>query len=152
VHASLLTCSAFKDAGIEVDKRSEIMTNNIFEKGISLPHAYTYIVQMIPSCEAGDLNSVLHGLGSMTTSATRGGGGAAKMNGLATHQEAKSTYFRQDHTAAFQSGKWTPIVSLGSRETILHRPRIDWMFMYSLYYYYYCRMLWISLLFQVVII
>jgi len=57
---------------------------------------------MIPSCKAGDLNSALHGLGLTTASETRGG--IAKMNRLATHQEATITYFRQDHTAAFQSG------------------------------------------------
>jgi len=92
----------FEDAGIEVDNRSQIMTNDIFEKKIGLPHAYSYIVRMIPSCTAGDLNSVLHGLGSTTASETKGG--IAKMNRLATHQEVTNTYFRQDHTAAFQSG------------------------------------------------
>jgi len=78
---------AFEDAGIEVDKHSEVMTNDVFEQRISLPQAYTYLVRMIPSCRAGDLNSVLHGLGSMTSSETRGAGGAAKTNRLATHQE-----------------------------------------------------------------
>jgi len=32
---------------------------------------------------------------------------------------------------------WTPIVSLGSRVSILYRPSIDQMFMYALYYYYF---------------
>ena len=84
---------AFEEAGIEVDKRSEIMTKYVFEKRISLPQAYTYLVQMIPSCKAGDLNSVLHGLGSMTNCVTGGGAGVAKTNRMETHKESKSTYF-----------------------------------------------------------
>ena len=59
---------------------------------------------MIPPGKAGDLNSVLHGLGSVTTCETRGGDGDAKTNRMETHQESKCTYFLQDHTAAFQSG------------------------------------------------
>jgi len=48
--------------------RSEILTNDVFEQRISLPQAYIYIVRMIPSCRAGELNSVLQGLGSVTSS------------------------------------------------------------------------------------
>ena len=49
---------AFEDAGIEV----EILTNDAFEQRISLAQAYMYAVRMIPSCRAGELNSVLLGL------------------------------------------------------------------------------------------
>ena len=95
---------AFEDAGIEVDKRSEILTDDVFEQRISLPQAYMYIVRMIPSCRAGELNSVLLGLGSVTSSESRGQGGAAKKSRLETHQEPLRIYFRQDHTAALQTG------------------------------------------------
>ena len=53
---------AFENAGIEVDERSEILTNDAFEQRISLAQAYMYAVRMIPSCTAGELNSVLLGL------------------------------------------------------------------------------------------
>jgi len=94
---------AFEEAGIEVDKRSEIMTDDAFEKRISLPQSYGYVVRMIPSCRAGELNSVLQDLVSVTSTDSRGGGGPAKKSRLATHQESSRIYLRQDHTAAFQS-------------------------------------------------
>ena len=50
--------------------------------------------------------------------------------------------FRREHP-----DNWTPIVSLGSRVTILYRPRsINQMFTYALYYYYYSRKLWTSIM------
>jgi len=69
---------AFKDAGIGVDERNEILTDDIFEQRISLARAYEYVVRMIPSSRAGELNSVLQGLGSVTSSESKMPGGAAK--------------------------------------------------------------------------
>jgi len=47
---------------------------------------------------------------------------------------------------------WTPIVSSGSKVTILYRLSINQMFMYALYYNYYSRKLWTSIICQVIII
>jgi len=95
---------AFEEAGIEVDMRSEKMTDDAFAHRLSLPYPYSYVVRMIPSCMAGELNSVLQDLGSLSSSESRGAGGAAKRSRLAIHQEPSLIYLRQDHTAAFQSG------------------------------------------------
>jgi len=79
--------SAFKSAGIQVDQRSRIMTDNIYTAKISPPHGYKYVVRATSSSSAGDLNSVLSRIGTHKTKT--GNGGAAHVLRKTIHEESK---------------------------------------------------------------